>query len=119
MVRWRAKILGEVQGCVTEIGALKFGEGGLVKELVESVWWRFKDVLHSKSRVGLKKQWIERVAGNATEHRATSIHIEDHEDILGAIYAVLDGFVVLVAEEAPLGVGSMAAGVPERKGSRS
>lgn len=38
---------------------------------------------------------------------------------LDAIYAVLDGFVVLVAEEAPPGVGSIvAAGAPEREGKQ-
>ncbi|KAG1847630.1 exocyst complex component Sec5-domain-containing protein [Suillus subluteus] len=38
---------------------------------------------------------------------------------LDAIYAVLDGFVVLVAEEAPPGVGSIvSAGAPEREGKQ-
>lgn len=38
---------------------------------------------------------------------------------LDAIYAVLDGFVVLVADEAPPGMGSIvAAGAPEREGKQ-
>lgn len=42
---WLTKILSEVQDCVTEIGALELGEGGLVKGLVESMRWRFEDIL--------------------------------------------------------------------------
>lgn len=42
---WLTKILGEVNDCVTEVNALELGEGGLVKGLVESVRWRFEDVL--------------------------------------------------------------------------
>jgi exocyst complex component 2 len=42
---WLTKILGEVQDCVTEISALDLGEGDLVKGLVESVRWRFEDIL--------------------------------------------------------------------------
>lgn len=44
MVRWRTKIFSEVQDCITEIGALKYGQSDLVKELVESVQRRFEDV---------------------------------------------------------------------------
>jgi exocyst complex component 2 len=42
---WLVKVLGEVQDCVTEISALELGESGLLKGLVESVRWRFEDVL--------------------------------------------------------------------------
>lgn len=52
---WLTKILSEVHDCVTEISALELGEGGLAKELVESVRWRFTDVLVRSWMRGMRK----------------------------------------------------------------
>ncbi|KAG2750394.1 hypothetical protein P692DRAFT_20776441 [Suillus brevipes Sb2] len=160
---WLTKILSEVQDCVTEIGALELGEGGLVKGLVESMRWRFEDVLvRSWLRDANCMYALESFAPDLStpsttlylaklesfmRHLATSafkiaggvstdsgsgvLRVTQQNTVppaftskitrafLDAIYAVLDGFVVLVAEEAPPGVGSIvAAGVPEREGKQ-
>lgn len=160
---WLTKILSEVQDCVTEIGALELGEGGLVKGLVESMRWRFEDVLvRSWLRDANCMYALESFAPDLStpsttlylaklesfmRHLATSafkiaggvstdsgsgvLRVTQQNTVppaftskitrafLDAIYAVLDGFVVLVAEEAPPGVGSIVAtGVPEREGKQ-
>lgn len=160
---WLTKILSEVQDCVTEIGALELGEGGLVKGLVESMRWRFEDVLVrswlrdancmyalesfapdlSTPSTTLYLAKLEsfmrhlatsafKIAGGVSTDSGSGVLRVTQQNIvppaftskitrafLDAIYAVLDGFVVLVAEEAPPGVGSIvAAGVPEREGKQ-
>lgn len=160
---WLTKILSEVQDCVTEIGALELGEGGLVKGLVESMRWRFEDVLVrswlrdancmyalesfapdlSTPSTTLYLAKLEsfmrhlatsafKIAGGVSTDSGSGVLRVTQQNIvppaftskitrafLDAIYAVLDGFVVLVAEEAPPGVGSIVAtGVPEREGKQ-
>lgn len=160
---WLTKILSEVQDCVTEIGALELGEGGLVKGLVESMRWRFEDVLVrswlrdancmyalesfapdlSTPSTTLYLAKLEsfmrhlatsafKIAGGVSTDSGSGVLRVTQQSIvppaftskitrafLDAIYAVLDGFVVLVAEEAPPGVGSIVAtGVPEREGKQ-
>lgn len=160
---WLTKILSEVQDCVTEIGALELGEGGLVKGLVESMRWRFEDVLVrswlrdancmyalesfapdlSTPSTTLYLAKLEsfmrhlatsafKIAGGVSTDSGSGVLRVTQQNIvppaftskitrafLDAMYAVLDGFVVLVAEEAPPGVGSIvAAGVPEREGKQ-
>ncbi|KAG1759151.1 exocyst complex component Sec5-domain-containing protein [Suillus occidentalis] len=160
---WLTKILSEVQDCVTEIGALELGEGGLVKGLVESMRWRFEDVLVrswlrdancmyalesfapdlSTPSTTLYLANLEsfmrhlatsafKIAGGVSTDSGSGMLRVTQQNIvppaftskitkafLDAIYAVLDGFVVLVAEEAPPGVGSIvAAGAPEREGKQ-
>ncbi|KAG1737399.1 exocyst complex component Sec5-domain-containing protein [Suillus lakei] len=160
---WLAKILSEVQDCVTEIGALELGEGGLVKGLVESVRWRFEDVLVrswlrdanymyaletftpdlSTPSTTFYLAYLEsfmrhlatsafKIAGGVSADSGSGVLRVAQQGIvppafttkitkafLDAIYAVLDGLVVLVAEEAPPGVGSIvAAGASEREGKQ-
>ncbi|KIK44226.1 hypothetical protein CY34DRAFT_11230 [Suillus luteus UH-Slu-Lm8-n1] len=160
---WLTKILSEVQDCVTEIGALELGEGGLVKGLVESMRWRFEDILVrswlrdancmyalesfapdlSTPSTTLYLANLEsfmrhlatsafKIAGGVSTDSGSGMLRATQQNIvppaftskitkafLDAIYAVLDGFVVLVAEEAPPGVSSIvAAGAPEREGKQ-
>lgn len=160
---WLTKILSEVQDCVAEIGALELGEGGLVKGLVESMRWRFEDVLvRSWLRDAnymyalesfapdlstpsttlylanlesfmrhLATSAFKIVGGVSTDSGSGMLRVTQQNIVppaftskitkafLDAIYAILDGFVVLVAEEAPPGVGSIvAAGAPEREGKQ-
>lgn len=160
---WLTKILSEVQDCVAEVGALELGEGSLVKGLVESVRWRFDDVLVrswlrdanymyalesftpdlSNSSTTLYLAHLEsfmrhlatsafKIAGGVSTDGGSGMLRVTQQNIvppaftskitkafLDAIYAVLDGFVVLVAEEVPPGVGSIvAAGAPEREGKQ-
>ncbi|KAG1721393.1 exocyst complex component Sec5-domain-containing protein [Suillus paluster] len=156
---WLTKILSEVQDCVTEIGALELGEGGLVKGLVESVRWRFEDVLvkswvrdanHmyalesftpdlSTPSTTLYLTYLEsfmrhlatsafKIAGGLSGDSGSGVLRVTQQNVvppvfttkitkafLDAIYAILDGMVVLVAEEVPPGVGS---GAPEREGKQ-
>lgn len=160
---WLIKTLNEVQDCVTEISALELGEGGLVKGLMESVRWRFDDVLvrswlrdanymyalesftpdpsslsmtlylvHLESFMRHLATSAFKIAGGISTDSGSGVLRVTQQNIvppafilkitkafLDAIYAILDGFVVLVAEEAPPGVGSIvAAGAPEREGKQ-
>ncbi|KAG2139268.1 exocyst complex component Sec5-domain-containing protein [Suillus clintonianus] len=158
---WLVKILSEVQDCVTEVGALELGEGGLVKGLVESVRWRFEDVLvrswlrdanymyalesftpnlsipsttlylaHLESFMRHLATSAFKIAGGISTDSGSGVLRVTQQNVvppaftakitkafLDAIYAVLDGLVVLVAEEVPPGAGSIvAAGASEREG---
>lgn len=160
---WLMKTLNEVQDCVTEISALELGEGGLVKGLMESVRWRFDDVLvrswlrdanymyalesftpdpsslsmtlylvHLESFMRHLATSAFKIAGGISTDSGSGVLRVTQQNIvppafilkitkafLDAIYAILDGFVVLVAEEAPPGVDSIvAAGAPEREGKQ-
>ncbi|KAG2066032.1 hypothetical protein BDR04DRAFT_1082425 [Suillus decipiens] len=144
---WLIKTLNEVQDCVTEIGALELGEGGLVKGLMESARWRFDDVLvrswlrdanymyalesftpdpsslsttlylvHLESFMRHLATSAFKIAGGiSTDSGSGALRVTQQDIVppaftlkitkafLDAIYAILDGFVVLVAEEAPPG----------------
>ncbi|KAG0708035.1 exocyst complex component Sec5-domain-containing protein [Suillus ampliporus] len=156
---WLAKILSEVQDCVTEIGALELGEGGLVKGLMESARWRFEDVLvrswlrdanHiyalesftpdlSTPSTTLYLNYLEsfmrhlatsafKIAGGISADSGSGMLRAAQQNVvppvfitkitkafLDAMYAILDGMVVLVAEEVPPGV---VGGAPEREGKQ-
>ncbi|OJA13320.1 hypothetical protein AZE42_08619 [Rhizopogon vesiculosus] len=161
---WLSKILAEVQDCVTEISALELGENGLVKGLMESVRWRFEDVLvrswmrdanhlfvlesftpdpsapsttlyltHFESFMRHLTTSAFKIAGGISTESGSSVLRVTQQNAMSpaftgkivkaffeAIYAVLDGMMVLVAEEVPSGVASVnvAAGVPEREGKQ-
>ncbi|KAG2338040.1 hypothetical protein BDR05DRAFT_1044844 [Suillus weaverae] len=144
---WLTKILGEVQDCVTEIGALELGEGGLVKGLVENANYMYAlesftpdlgtpsttlYLAHLESFMRHLATSAFKIAGGVSTDSGSGVLRVTQQNIvptaftskitkafLDAIYAILDGFVVLVAEEAPPGVSNIvAAGTPEREGKQ-